>query len=115
LIQQFHALQKQLDFTIARPQWIPGEDIPEVDRLSRSWSRARAAMEWPLHRIMVNTIISCFGVSLDHAIDRFATTSNRVCRRFNSLLPMPEAEAVDAMAQPWSTEAHLQWINPPFG
>ena len=45
-----------------------------------------------------------------HSIDRFASVSNTVLSRFNSLFWYPESEAVDAFTQNWRFEK--KWLVP---
>ena len=53
---------------------------------------------------MVTTIFHIFGLNQSTAVDRFAQQSNAVAPRFNSMLPAPGAEAIDAFSVDWSTE-----------
>lgn len=97
---------------ICAPVHIPGCQNTRADSLSRSWTPQRKSVEWPMDRQWVDIILTFFRLSKKNIVDRFATASNTISTRFNSLLPSPGAEALNGLAQNWSTE--LNWINPPF-
>ena len=116
LVAQLHHIARQYHIEFSRPGWIPGSTMIKngVDALSRRWSSKRAAMEWPIHRSIFAAVCQIFEAKTDDMIDRFATATNTVSRRFNSLTPEPNAEALDGLSQDWAAEKAVQWINPPF-
>ncbi|OGV83716.1 MAG: hypothetical protein A2340_12880 [Lentisphaerae bacterium RIFOXYB12_FULL_60_10] len=84
---------------------IPGLQNVIPDQLSRRLDRA----DWKLNSTLFQLAENLWG---PHTIDRFATAINRQTPRFNSAMPQPGSEAIDALTQDWSNENN--WINPPW-
>lgn len=73
-------------------------------------SRLRDSSDWQLHPAVFADLDARWG---PHTVDRFATTLNTHCARFNSQWGDPRSEGVDAFAQDnWASE--LNWCNPPW-
>ena len=112
-LQLADTLQRH-NMTLTRPTWVPGAEIPREDALSRGWTDKRRKMEWPMATAAVSATLALLVDGRRPAIDRFATATNAVAPRFNSLHWEPDVEAIDALQQDWAAESGLQWINPPF-
>jgi len=87
-----------------RATYIRSADNVDADGLSR----VTDPTDWTISEDLWSEIGSRFGVP---AVDRFATQSNRLCVRYNSLYRDPASEG-NAFLVPWSTD--LSWINPPW-
>ena len=75
---------------------IPGQKNVEVD--AESW-RALDQSDWMLNQEIFQALETKWG---PFDVDLFAARHNKQLRRFFSFRPDPEAEAVDALAQPWT-------------
>eukprot|EP00735_Rhodelphis_limneticus_P009037 TRINITY_DN2492_c0_g1::TRINITY_DN2492_c0_g1_i1::g.8884::m.8884 TRINITY_DN2492_c0_g1::TRINITY_DN2492_c0_g1_i1::g.8884 ORF type:complete len:657 (+),score=31.37,sp/Q99315/YG31B_YEAST/24.66/8e-19,RVT_1/PF00078.22/4.8e-17,Dam/PF05869.6/3.1e-05,RNase_H/PF00075.19/0.001 TRINITY_DN2492_c0_g1_i1:1350-3320(+) len=84
---------------------LPGVQNQQADALSRSFDRN----DWMLNAGLFRRLDALWG---PHTVDRFASFLNAHCPRYNSYLPDPSCEAVDAFSQNWKGENN--WVNPPF-
>ena len=75
---------------------IPGQKNVEADAESR---RALDQSDWMLNQEIFQALETKWGL---FDVDLFAARHNKQLRRFFSFRPDPEAEAVDALAQPWT-------------
>lgn len=94
---------------------LPGLLNIHADQASRGWMDNNGKLEWPCHRDQFLHIWHQLTAASPPpwAIDAFASTGNAQLPRFWALKPTtPMAEAIDAMAQRWSSRT--LWINPPF-
>jgi hypothetical protein len=88
---------------------VPGLLNLDPDRLSRMTDKS----DWkllPQHFRFLHRQV--FHMKQYCQVDRFASTTNALCPRFNSLRLCPSTEAVNSFTQCWSNT--LNWINPPF-
>ena len=85
-------------------QWIPRVENRIADVLSKTIDLD----DWQLNPQLFDMLHRAWG---PFTIDRFAASYNMQLPRFNSRFWCPEAEAVDAFTQNWSTETN--WICPP--
>ena len=88
-----------------RFRWVRREHVQDADDLSKFVDR----MDFGLKRPRLLEMRRKFG---PWDIDRFACEHNTTCPRFNSLIESRHSEAVDAMAQDWSTG--VSYILPNF-
>lgn len=65
--------------------------------------------DWRVSARVFSQMTQRYGV---HRVDRFASTTNAMCPRFNSRTHAPGSEAVDAFTVDWGGEKNC--INPPF-
>jgi len=89
----------------ASPHWVRRDRNTYADFLSRQSDRA----DWVISQSALEEIKLVFGTP---SIDRFASSRNSVCKRFNSRFFDPRAEATDAFTQHWGDE--LKFCNPDF-
>ena len=85
---------------------IPGQKNVEAD--AESW-RALDQSDWMLNQEIFQALEMKWG---PFDVDLFAARHNKQLRRFFSFRPDPEAEAVDALAQPWTNIR--PYAFPPF-
>ena len=102
--RDLYALASQHNWTLSA-RHVPGVENVLPDQLSRRLDRS----DWQLNPALFDLANQLWG---PHTVDRFATSVNKLLPRFNSALPQPGAEAVDAFTQSWSDENN--WINPPW-
>ena len=76
-----------------------------ADRLSRDRDRT----DWQLHPALFHRLLARYGAQ---SVDLFASSLNTHCPRFYSLPASPGCDAIDGLAQDWSS-GNL-WANPPF-
>lgn len=89
-----------------RAQYIASADNVWADALSRQDDTG----DWRLNPSVFRQLERRWG---PHSVDRFATSLNTQLPRFNSAWGDPQAEAVDAFAQPnWGSENN--YCNPPW-
>jgi len=93
--------------SLFRVQWLSSENNP-ADAPSRFGDKEDFALltHW------FQAVCDLFAVS--PTVDRFASSINTRCRRFNSEFLCPGVEAVDAFRQWWATVGEVNWANPPF-
>jgi hypothetical protein len=89
----------------ASAEWISRNNNEYADFLSKYRDRA----DWRLNPDLFARIDARWG---PHSVDRFATSHNTHCDRFNSRYYDPGAEAVNAFNQDWSGENNF--CNPDF-
>lgn len=89
-------------------KFLRGKDNSHADGLSRIYQH-QSPYEWSLHPEMFFILDRMCG---HHTVDRFASASNALKKRFNSLYHDVFSEGVDAMAQFWGQDNN--YINPPF-
>ena len=90
-------------------QWIPRDQNRLADELSKNhpnWDRD----DWGLYWHQFVYLDAQWG---PHDVDRFASSGNTKCARFNSKLPDLGSEAVDAFTQNWQNVNN--WLCPPVG
>lgn len=90
-----------------RAEYKPGVQNERADRLSRL---THDNSDWRLDPAIFRRVEALWG---PFTIDLFATRLNAQLPRYFSYRPDPGAVALDALAQPWSTE--VGYGNPPFG
>ena len=86
--------------------WIPREQNTAAD----TFSKLKEGCDWKLDPQWFGVLDTRWG---PHTVDRFASSLNAQCPRFNALYHCPGVEAVDCFAQQWQGENN--WCNPPFG
>jgi ribonuclease HI len=88
-------------------EWVPREQNKEADAVTRWFDYD----DWQLAPAVFAHADALWG---PHSMDRFASHTNHVLARFNSLHHCPDTEGVNALAQTdWAL--HNNWCNPPFG
>jgi ribonuclease HI len=85
--------------------WVPREQNTVAD----CFSKLEESCDFQLHPQWFGVLDAKWG---PHTVDRFASTENALCKRFNALYHCPGAEAVDCFAQNWRGDNN--WCNPPF-
>lgn len=88
-----HEMLESLSATVI-PHWIPREENELADMASRIPDRDG----WAIMPHMFEKVNSELGPA---EVDRFASCLNHKLPRFNSIVPSPGAEAVDAFTQDW--------------
>ena len=88
-----------------RFRWVQREDVQDADDLSKFVDR----MDFGLKPARLSEMWRRLG---PWDIDRFACEHHTTCPRFNSLIESRHSEAVDAMAQDWSSG--VSFILPNF-
>lgn len=91
--------------TDASADWVRRDRNERADVLSKF----RDSADWMLNPELFAAIDRRWGV---HSVDRFAVTHNTQCTRFSSKYYDPNAEAIDAFDQDWSTDNN--YCNPNF-
>lgn len=104
-LRRLHAVIRRLGVTL-RATWVASVANVWADALSRQRDRD----DWRLNGQIVEVLQARYG---PHTVDRFATTLNTQCVRFNSLHRCPGTEAVDAFTVSWGAGEN-NWVNPPF-
>ena len=86
--------------------WVPRAQNTTADFYSKlpTWES-----DWQMPLPLFHTLCARWGA---HTFDRFASHSNTLCDRFNSLYFCPGTSGVDAMFTHWGGEHN--WVNPPF-
>ena len=99
------------DWCLQRRITLRAEHIPGVlNVIADRESRAKLdASDWHLEKKSFQMLISQLGHC---TIDLFASRTNHQLPRFYSYKPDPDAEAIDALIQPWSNE--IGYAFPPF-
>ena len=103
-LRRLYDLCKELGLSI-RATWIASVANVWADKLSRDRDRT----DWRLHPCLFRRLSARYGA---HSVDLFASSLNTHCPRFYSLPASPGCDAVNGLAQDWST-GNL-WANPPF-
>ena len=85
-------------------QWLPRVENTDADLLSRCGD----SDDWSISPSWFSYLDSVWG---KHTIDRFSSSYNNHCDRFNSRWWVPGTEGVDAFGQSWANE--INWIVPP--
>jgi hypothetical protein len=109
LVRQAYALMVANKMEIKFFFHVPGLMNLDPDRLSRMSDESDWQLLPPLFLMLHREI---FHMKSYCQVDRFATSVNSLCNRFNSIRLCPHTEAVDTFTQDWS--GTLNWINPPF-
>lgn len=104
-LRKLHAVTQRLNVSI-KATWLASVANVWADALSRQTDRD----DWRLHPHVYAQLDARYGV---HTVDRFASTLNTHCPRFNARQYCPGAEAVDAFSV-WLGGTDNSWINPPF-
>ena len=86
--------------------WIPRE----LNTVADCFSKLKEGCDWKLDPQWFRVLDARWG---PHTVDRFASSANAQCPRFNALYHCPGVEAVDCFTQDWKGENN--WCNPPFG
>lgn len=86
------------------PEWIPRGENQRADELSRYGDND----DWSISDAIFSVLNLKWG---PHTIDRFASTYNTKCCRFNSRFWVPGTESVNSLDQKWSGENN--WVVPP--
>lgn len=101
LLAQYAAIES---IVLLGASWLP----TELNVLPDLYSRINDIADYQVNLQLFN-----FSQSRQRCtVDRFASHSNRVLRRFNSLHYHPAAEATNAFSQDWSQD--INWIHPPI-
>ena len=87
------------------PVWIPRELNTLADELSKE---VPDNDDWQITINMFQFLTNKWGMC---TVDRFASSHNAKCRRFNSKVLMYGTEAVDSMSIYWGHE--MNWVVPP--
>lgn len=103
LVEQVVHLNSTLN-TLVKPLWVPREENQIADYLSK----LSDGNDWSIHPAIFQWIDSMWG---PFTVDRFATSYNTKCVRFNSRFWNPTCEGVDAYAIDWAGENN--WVVPP--
>ena len=85
---------------------IPGQKNVEADA---ELCRALDQSDWMLNQEIFQALEMKWG---PFNVDLFAARHNKQLKRFFSFRPNPEAETVDALAQPWTN--FRPYVFPPF-
>ena len=85
-------------------EWIPRESNAEADRLSR----VNDCDDWGIQSWLFDLLSQLWGI---HTFDRFASSYNRKCDRFNSKFWCKGTSGLDAFKQNWYLENN--WLVPP--
>jgi hypothetical protein len=89
------------------PTWVPRDQNKIADGLTH----LESPCDWTLNADVFQNIVAQWG--LLPTIDRFASHSNHLLDRFNSVLRCPGSVGINALAQRnWSE--HFNWCFPPF-
>ena len=107
VVDLFLWLQAQ-DITL-RARHIPGWLNVVADRLSRL--KQPITTEWSLHHKVERLIFRLWGTPV---VDMFATIHNTHLPQFMSLVPEPQALAIDELSQDWRGTGRSMYIFPPF-
>lgn len=91
------------DITIC-PEWIPRGDNQLADDLSRFGD----CDDWSVSDHVFNELDTKWGF---HTFDRFASTYNTKCSRFNSRFWVPGTQGINGLDQQWRDE--INWLVPP--
>ena len=87
------------------PEWVPRERNTRADSISKIIDYD----DWKTSEAFFSRIDARWG---PFTVDRFASSTNRECHRFNSLLWNPGAEQVNAFSVSWVGENN--WLVPPI-
>jgi hypothetical protein len=85
--------------------WVPREE----NQLADDDSKLIDTSNYSLSRQQFDLLDRRFG---PHTVDRFADDQNKLVSCFNSRWWCPGTSAVDALAEPWSSENN--WLHPPL-
>jgi hypothetical protein len=89
---------------------LPGVENIQADRLSR---KLNDDLEWTLNVNIVKRILRCYHINPDNVdVDMFASRLNNQMEKYVSLLPDPNAIAIDAFSMQWNSL--FVYLFPPF-
>jgi hypothetical protein len=88
---------------------LPGVENIQADRLSR---KLNDDLEWTLNVNIVKRILRCYHINPDNVVDMFASRLNNQMEKYVSLLPDPNAIAIDAFSMQWNS--FFVYLFPPF-
>ena len=91
---------------VIAPKWVPRSCNIQADLLSRL--PYEDADDWKINFLLFRRLNSVWG---PYTVDRFATSYNTKCRRFNSKIWFADSEAVDSFTVNWHAENN--WLVPP--
>lgn len=99
----FHFCDRnRIDLAVA---WVPRA----LNVLADAYSKNHDLTDWQLHPAVFAIVDEYFG---PHEVDRFASHSNKLLDRFNSMFWCPGTDGVDCFSQIW--KGVNNWCNPPF-
>ena len=84
--------------------------VRSEDNIADAPSRLTGSDSWRLRASLFQELDEAWG---PHTVDRFASASNYLVPRFNSLHEDPLAEAIDCFSEDWTEEKN--WLHPPIG
>jgi ribonuclease HI len=114
-VEELSAWLQRRRARIVAATFIPGRENIIPDQLSRSWSKSRAAEEWPIARYFVGPLLAWARMDPTVQVDLFSSSYNHIpqAETFVTRLPELGALATDAFSLRWK-EFSSAFINPPF-
>ena len=112
MVHELHAICIEIHCMLGKynidlhPEWVSRSNNIMADKLSRE--AYKDTDDWQVSRVMYGFITTKWRGC---TIDRFATSYNKKCERFNSKVWLAGTEAVDCMSEKWSNE--VNWVVPP--
>ena len=88
------------------PEWIPRNMNVMADKLSRE--AYKDSDDWRVSQAKYDEFSAKW---VECTVDRFATSYNTKCYRFNSRIWLAGCQAVDCMSQNWAND--VNWVVPP--
>ncbi len=114
--KKFNNMMREAKRIVVKKDWrlkvryVPSLTI-EADALSRR-ERKEDNTDWRLCQEEVKRAFSTYG---DRMVDLFATSENKVTKRFCSATEQPNTDAVDAFSIDWRRYREKGvWMNPPY-
>ena len=86
------------------PKWLPRDENTVADFLSRCYD----CDDWLIKDHIFSVLDKLWG---PHTVDRFSSSCNAKCKRFNSKFWCAGTEAVNCFSQCWKGE--INWLVPP--
>jgi len=105
IVLRIISLIMEHDITLL-PTWVPLDQ----NKIANGLTHLEDPCDWTLNADVFQKIVAQWGLP---NIDRFASHSNHLLDRFNSILRCPGSVGINALAQrDWSE--HFNWCFPPF-